>query len=232
MTRIARTALSSLAAMLVLAGAPYAAAQEATQANSAEWVAEEFGTFEPVTFEGAGEVVIELPADMHRASMFIADVTYEGGAKDALLSTTTQDDRLTGLLVDTFLPAAGAAADNSFTGSTALLWNAKPTAKLRIDGADGAWKIALQPVVTAPVLPETGSGWGVFLYDGPKADITLTGTGAEGGLHVRQVTPTFKRSSEVARLQFGQTTGEGSLSAGPSIIIIQHAGDWAIEVSQ
>jgi hypothetical protein len=196
---------------------------------SADWARQEFGTFDPVSFKGVGEGEVDLPTAVVEAGMFIAHFDYAGGQKDALIFTMDENRRFASLLGDTFLPIAGADDHGSFVGPLTKLWGPRPSTILAVSIADGPWTVNLAPLDQAPALPNEGTGWGIFLYDGPKAELEIIGSGAEGGLSVRQVSPPFKGSVEVAKLAFKQETGAMTLGAGPSIVIIQHAGNWRVE---
>lgn len=216
-----------LTAVILCMFMPSLMAQEAVL--SSDWARQEFGSFSPVTFDGVGEGEVELPSAVAEAGMFVAHFDYAGGEEDALVFTMDEHRSLTEVLGDTFLPIAGAGQDNSFSGPLVKFWSSKPSVILAVSNADGAWTFALEPLDQAPALPTQGTGWGVFLYDGPAANLEIHGSGAEGGLTVNQVSPLFKGSVEVAKLAFKQEAGDMLLRAGPSIVIIQHAGDWRIE---
>ncbi|MFD6099599.1 hypothetical protein ACFVWN_29200 [Nocardiopsis flavescens] len=189
---------------------------------------EPFGTFEEVVFEGDSAQAVELPEDVRAARAAVVDVLYEKGARELQLFTTDADGGFSSVLLDTFLPITG-DDPGDFSGQVAGLVGDASATHVNVE-ADGAWRVTLRPVSTAPELPESGSGHGVFRYSGPGGDLGVTGSGAEGGLAVQQAAPDATAPSRAAFLEFEERAGTGSLAAGPSLVHVAHNGEWSLDL--
>jgi hypothetical protein len=92
--------------------------------------------------------------------------------------------------------------------------------------ANGDWTVIIAPVASAPELPASGTGDGVYLYDGPAPIWQITHSGSSN-FSVVEKSP----SSLFGLLVNEIGTYDGSVTgvAGPSVIIISADGDWTFQ---
>jgi len=169
-------------------------------------------TFEPVEHSGEGDSVIAL--DGITQAMLTASHTGEhyfsiSGLDDANEPTAE-------------LPVNAVGA---YDGVTTIGVNDSGTTSLEIT-ADGAWTITLAPLASAPVLPEGGTGDGVFTYEGDAATWAVK----HDGEHYFSLSAYTGADFEVGLLatEVGAYDGEVAAKAGPSLVVVQADGDWTI----
>lgn len=239
--------IALLAAAVVLTGCASAAPVEnqqaesatatsapiASPANAAEWAAETFGTFDEYTSSGTGDLRVELPAEVTKARSGIIDVTYDGGAPLTLWAEDSEG-ALGMILLDTSIE--GYTADpTTFDGQT-MWWAAnEPPSALLFEG-DGSWEVTVRPVDSAPQLPDSGMGYGAFLYDGPGGAFTGVKPDTGVGMSITEYrsgadgiggggTPHEAVSEQRRDIDF-----RGELAAGPSLVFVSQRGDWELEL--
>lgn len=203
----------------VAADAPVA--EEAVDAapegsNAAAWADETFGTFETLTQSGSGDSLITLPAG---AFFGLVSSTHDGSSNFAIVVLDADNEPTGDLLANTIGAYSGAAAYGAMSVTE--------PASLQIT-ADGAWTISVAPMSSATALPESGTGDGVFLYEGDAGALTLTHDGASNFVVIEDTGDEFTMGLLVNEI--GQYTGTVPISAGPSVITVAGDGNWTAVV--
>ncbi|WP_411720572.1 TM2 domain-containing protein [Mycetocola sp.] len=192
--------------------------EEATQgSDAAAWADDNFGTFDTLTQSGTGDSLITLPAG---ASVGIVTSTHSGSANFALNILDATNTSTGDLLANTIGNYSGVAVYG-------LLGFGEAPASLQIM-ADGAWTITIEQVSTAPALPESGTGDGVYLYDGAAGALALTHDGESNFVAVEETGEAFSMGLLVNEI--GSYSGTVPLSAGPSLVSITADGAWTAVV--
>ncbi|PPF75979.1 hypothetical protein [Pseudoclavibacter sp. Z016] len=202
-------------------------------ADSAEWASESFGTFDEYTSNGTGELRVELPAEVSKARSGIIDIAYDGSAP-LTLWTEDSEGELGMILLDTSIE--GYTADpTSFAGQT-MWWAAnEPPSALLVD-ADGAWEVTVRPIDSAPQLPESGTGYGAYLYDGPGGAFTGVKPDTGVGMSITEYrsgadgTGGGETPYEAVSEQRRDADFRGELAAGPSLIFVSQRGAWELDL--
>jgi hypothetical protein len=187
---------------------------EAGALGASDWAAESFGTFEPVTESGAGDALIDLEGK----TAGMATLTYSGEGNFAVMALDAENESTGDLL-------ANAIGDHSGTAAWGLS-SFGEAATLQVS-ADGPWTLELQPLADAPAMPDTGSGDGVYLYDGDATPASLEHTG-EGLFAVIQYTDDMF-GMELLANEIGAYAGTVPVQAGPSVVTVAAEGDWAFD---
>lgn len=184
----------------------------------ADWATETYGTFDPITQTGAGDSLITLPEGITAA---MVTATHDG-SRNFVLSVLDANNESTGdLLVNTIGPYTGATAygmNGSFLGEPA---------RLQLT-ADGNWSVTIAPLAQAAALAPSGTGDGVFLYDGDAAALAFTHAGQSN--IVVQEFPDELFSFGLLINEIGAYSGTVPLSAGPSVITVMADGAWTATV--
>lgn len=194
---------------------PAAEEPPAPPANeAAEWATDTFGTFEPITQQGTGDSIIELPG-----SVGMVTATHNG-ARNFVIQVLDANNESTGdLLVNTI---------GAYSGQTAFGINAfGDGARVQIT-ADGAWDLTIAPLAAAPELAPAGSGDAVFLYDGDAGALAASHAGERNFVVIEETAGMFSMGLLVNTI--GAYSGTVPLSAGPSVITVQADGDWTLAV--
>jgi hypothetical protein len=172
---------------------------------------DEYGVFAPLEESGTGDAVVRLPEG---ALYAIVTATHNGSSNFSIQSLDAANG-LSELLVNEI---------GSYSGVTALGFSSfgDSADKLQIT-ANGEWTLLIAPVSSAPGLPSSGSGDGVFIYDGSAPIWQITHSGSSN-FAVVQESP----SSLFGLLVNEIGTYDGSVTgvAGPSVVIISADGDW------
>ena len=191
-------------------------AEAAPEGDITAWADETFGTFETLTQSGTGDSVITLPAE---AWFGIVSSTHDGSANFAIVVLDADNQSTGELLVNTVGAYSGAAA----YGAMSL---ADPVS-LQIT-ADGAWTVSVSPLSTATALPESGTGDGVFLYEGEAGAMTLTHDGTANFVVIEDTGDEFTMGLLVNEI--GEYSGIVPITAGPSVISVAADGNWTTAV--
>lgn len=193
--------------------APTAAAP--TAAPKADWYAATYGSFTPIKASGSGDDVVTLPAGV-KAGIIVA--TYTGSGNFSIQGLDKSNQATTDLAVNRI---------GAYSGTTAfgLLTLGGADATLKIS-ADAAWTVTISPISTATVLPASGTGDGVFKYDGAAKTWAITGSGS-GNFVVEQLSASPMPNLAVNKI--GAYSGKVPADAGPSIVVINSDGTWTIQ---
>lgn len=189
-----------------------AAPEEEPVVTVQAWADETFGTFAPVSQTGTGDDLVTLPEG---ATAAVVTATHDGEANFAIAGLDASNQSSGELLVNTI----GAYSGSTALGATAL----GTTTSLQVT-ADGNWSVTIAPLSTAPLLPSSGTGDGVFLYDGPASPLTATHDGDANFVIVQDTGSTFELGVLVNEI--GAYSGTVPLGAGPSVVTIMANGNW------
>jgi TM2 domain-containing membrane protein YozV len=189
-------------------------APEPEQPTAADWAAETYGAFEPVTQSGAGDSVLALPA-----TAAIVTATHDGGANFALTVLDASNESTGELLVNTI---------GGYSGTTVYGFTSFSEPKSLQVMADGNWTITIAPVASAPALTGSGTGDAVMLYDGDPSTLTATHQGSSNFVVIEETGEAFSMGLLVNEI--GAYNGTVPLSGGPSVIAITADGGWTLAV--
>ncbi|WP_206448096.1 TM2 domain-containing protein [Agrococcus sp. KRD186] len=182
--------------------------------DAASWAADTYGTFEPVTQQGSGDSIVELPAGAG-----IVTSSHNGSANFIVQVLDASNGSTGDLLVNTI----GAYSGTAVYGVSAF----GEGVRLQVT-ADGAWELTIAPVASAPELAASGSGDGVFLYGGDAGAAALTHDGAANFI-VQQHSDDFLAMGLLVN-DIGAYTGTVPIGAGPSVVTVMADGNWTIAV--
>jgi hypothetical protein len=187
-------------------------AQETDTVQS--WADDTYGTFDTVTQSGTGDNLITLPEG---AKAGIVTATHDGGSNFVINGLDASNASTGDLLVNTIGAYSGISVYgfNSFTDATTLEVK-----------ADGNWTITITPISTAPALVASGTGDGVYLFDGPAGKLTATHDGSSNFVVLEETGETFSLGLLVNEI--GTYSGTVPLSSGPSVISVQADGNWTL----
>lgn len=192
------------------------AEEESSDDGAAAWITEEYGEFDAVQESGSGDSVISLPEGV-TGGIVAAEHSGSGNFSIAVLDESNQS---TGeLLVNTI---------GSYSGDSAWGISAMSEGTSLEISADGDWSLQLQPFTAAEAMPESGSGNGVYRYDGDAGTLHATHDGA-GNFTVSEDTGS---AFELGLLinEIGTYDGSVALQEGPSLITVSADGNWTLSV--
>ncbi|SFS11336.1 TM2 domain-containing protein [Agrococcus baldri] len=182
--------------------------------DAASWAADTYGTFEPVTRQGSGDSIVELPAGAG-----IVTASHNGSANFIVQVLDASNGSTGDLLVNTI----GAYSGTAVYGVSAF----GEGVRLQVT-ADGAWELTIAPVASAPELAASGSGDGVFLYGGDAGAAAITHDGAANFI-VQQHSDDFLTMGLLVN-DIGAYSGTVPIGAGPSVVTVMADGGWTIAV--
>lgn len=184
----------------------------------AEWAADTYGTFEPVSFSESSDDVITLPEG---ASAGIVIVTHEGDGHFAITGLDASNPSTAELLVNTV---------GSYAGTTAWGISALGDAVSLQVTASGSWSVELAPMSSATILDTSseGSGDQVLLYGGDAGTMAISNDGA-GHFAVQQDTGSAFEFGLLVN-EIGPYSGNVAVSAGPSVIMVTSDGSWSLAI--
>ena len=184
--------------------------------TASSWATAQWGDFAPVSQSGTGDTLITLPEG---ASGGIVTATHNGQRNFAIAVLDASNGSTGELLVNTI---------GTYSGTTAWGVNAlSEGARLQVT-ADGDWTITLSPMGSAPVVTESGTGDGVFLYDGDAAALTATHDGSRNFVIIEETSDAFSIGLLVNEI--GTYSGTVPLSAGPSVLTVTADGNWTLAI--
>jgi hypothetical protein len=204
---------AGVAALVALACSTPGSSSSDTE--DAEEAAAEYPVFEPAEFSGTGDGVVDIPEG---ATQAMATISHDGSQHFAVTALDANNELAGDLLVNTV---------GSYEGVTALgMWSlGEDAARLEV-AADGAWTVTLAPLADAPALPESGTGDGVFLYEGAAATWHITNDG-EAHFAVHAYTGNdFDMALMVNEV--GVYEGDVPAKAGPALVTVTADGSWTI----
>lgn len=187
---------------------------EPEEPTAADWAADTWGTFDPVTQSGAGDSVLTLPA-----TAAIVTATHDGGSNFALTVLDAANQSTGELLVNTI---------GGYSGTTVYGFNSFSEPKSLQIMADGTWTITIAPVASAPALAGSGTGDAVMLYDGDVATLTAAHQGSSNFVVFEETGAAFSMGLLVNEI--GAYSGTVPLSSGPSVISVMADGGWTLAV--
>lgn len=190
------------------------AADEPDGGQDAAWISDQFGEFEPVEESGAGDSVISLPGE---ADGGIVTAEHSGGGNFALTVLDAANQSTGELLVNTI---------GQYSGATAWGVSALGDGETIQVTADGAWTVTIQPFSTAEPMPESGSGDGVFLYEGGAGTLQVTHSG-QSNFVVREETDQLFNLGLLIN-EIGAYEGSVPMQEGPSLIMVEADGSWTL----
>jgi len=179
-----------------------------------------FTTFEA---SGRGDKVVRLPAARSAA---IVTATHKGSGSFRITGLDASNERTESVIRERGeFVGTGAFGLDQYSSQAA-------TRSLQIE-ADGDWTIKVASVNTAPALPRSGSGAGVFRWMNPATVWTLTHNGSSNFIveqYVRDRREWSSRNIDWNLLvnKIGQYSGSIAVQGGPSIVVIDADGDWRI----
>ncbi|QAV70833.1 TM2 domain-containing protein [Salinibacterium sp. UTAS2018] len=191
------------------------AEEPAEETNTAQsWADDSFGTFDTITESGAGDNLITLPAGVSAA---MVTATHDGGMNFVVNALDADNEPTGDLLVNTI---------GSYTGTTVYGFNAFTDATSLQITADGNWTITVAPLSTAPALAASGTGDGVFLFDGSAGKLTATHDGTMNFIVQEETDKAFSLGLLINDI--GDYSGTVPLSSGPSVISVRADGSWTL----
>ncbi len=181
------------------------------------WYDQKFGTYVAVAVTGLGSSTVALPAG---ARSGLLTITHAGSNRFRISAVDAGGTSTGEEIVDTVGDYSGVTAFG--VPSTGAI-----PSTLLVD-TDGPWSITLSPLADALPLgvAAEGSGDRVFRYDGPNRDLALRSTGSSL-FEIRQIKDPGAPLI-VAFEDTGVFSGSGSISEGPSIVVVHSNGDWTI----
>ncbi|RNE66829.1 TM2 domain-containing protein [Cryobacterium tepidiphilum] len=180
------------------------------------WADDTFGTFAPVTETGTGDNIVSLPAG---ATAGIVTATHTGSSNFSMSILDASNASTGELLVNTI---------GDYSGTTIYGINAFGEGKTIQITADGAWKLNIAPISSAPALASSGAGDAVYLYDGDAAKLAASHDGDGNFVVMEETGEAFSMGLLVNEI--GAYSGTVPLSAGPSVIAVQADGNWTLDV--
>lgn len=172
-----------------------------------------FAAFEPVEHSGEGDGVIELDG----ITQAMVTASHDGEHYFSLSGLDENNEPTGDLLVN----ALGA-----YEGVTALgIHDLAEPVRIEVT-ADGSWTVTLAPLAGAPALPESGTGDGVFKYEGDAGTWHAVHTGE----HYFSLSVYTGSEFEMGLLanEVGAYDGEVAVKKGPGLVVVQADGDWTI----
>lgn len=192
-----------------------AAEEPVEETNSAQsWADDSFGTFDTITESGAGDNLVSLPEGITAA---MVTATHDGGMNFIVNALDASNEATGDLLVNTI---------GSYTGTTVYGFNALSDATSLQITADGNWTLTIAPLSTAPALAASGTGDGVFLFEGSAGKLTATHDGTMNFIVQEETDKAF--SFGLLINDIGAYSGTVPLSSGPSVISVRADGSWTL----
>ena len=187
---------------------------EAPANAAAAWADDTYGSFAPLTQQGAGDSIVELPG-----AIGLVTASHSGSSNFAIQVLDATNESTGDLLVNTI---------GAYSGHTAYgLTSFTEGARLQIT-ADGAWSLTIAPLSSAPELAPSGAGDAVFLYSGDAGALAATHEGQRNFTVIEHNDEMFSMGLLVNEI--GPYSGTVPLSAGPSVIAVTADGNWTLAV--
>lgn len=178
-----------------------------------------FGTFPTITYTGNSDDIIDLGAS--RTAVMVT-ATHTGRGHFSIVAREA-DYGYGDLLVNEI---------GFYTGTTAtgLSPYDDETGMLEVD-ADGPWEITVAPISAAPMLPSSGTGDGVYRYDGRSGARAISHRGSSNFIvkqHYQDVDWGNRWTRDLLVNEIGSYSGNRFFQAGPSIVTVEADGSWDI----
>lgn len=192
------------------------ASAPASAKPAADWYAKQYPVFASRTYSGTGDSVLTLPAGASKGTL-TAKFTGSGNFIVNVLDATNQQTADSGFnKIGNYHGTVGYGLEG-VTGSAAH------TLKVQ---ADGKWTITAADIASAPALPATGKGDGVFKYSGPSKTAKITHNGQENFI-VNEYSDAPISNLEINEI--GHYSGTDLVDPGPAVIDIVADGTWTIQ---
>lgn len=188
--------------------------------GSATWYAKKFGVFASSTITGYGDDIISVPAYMS-SGVITADFVGDGNFIVWSLGSSYDNQDLLFNEID-----YGSGFHGANVYGKAELLAEEPTSYFEIT-ADGAWSITVSPIDSAPSLPSSGYGAGVYKYDGSATTVELGHDGSSNFIVWQYYDhQTYGYTGDLLVNKIGSGYGFYRLNRGPSIVVIDADGGW------
>lgn len=184
--------------------------------DPASWYDQKFGTFVATTATGSGVGSVAIPAG---AGAGLVTITHAGSAQFSISAVDAQGASTGDVLVNTVGDYSGVRAFGVQSIGTV-------PSSLLVD-SDGPWSITIARLASARPLPVPAqeSGDRVYRYDGPGRTFALEYTGS----YIFEMRQIKERVPLIVAFESaGAFSGEGSVAAGPSILVLHSDGAWTI----
>jgi hypothetical protein len=181
--------------------------------DDGNYFTENFPVFDALDESGSGDSTITLPG-----AYGIIEASHDGDANFALTVLDSNNQETGDLPVNTI---------GSYSGTTAFGFDsiAGDPAALQVT-AGGSWSVTIKPISDAPDLPDSGSGDGVFRYEGGAADWHLTHDGSENFIVSEYTGDALDIPLQVNEI--GAYEGTVPAKAGPAVVVIKADGSWTL----
>ncbi|WP_233200519.1 TM2 domain-containing protein [Cryobacterium sp. M15] len=188
--------------------------EEAPVDTVQSWADETFGTFAVITQTGTGDNLVTLPAG---ATAGIVTATHDG-ARNFSASVLDASNASTGQLLVNTIGAYSGTTEYGFSS-----FGEDTTLQIT---ADGNWSLTIAPISAAPELVASGTGDGVYLFEGSGGKLTATHDGSRNFSIIEETGETFNMGLLVNEI--GAYSGTVPLSSGPSAIVVSANGNWTL----
>lgn len=169
--------------------------------------------FDPIVLRGSGDSVQRIAIPATDAGQVILTMQSQAGGYFGVWA------------LDSALQKTDLAVNDSgpFNGSALV---PATTAALDI-AADGAWQVTVRPLSDARAFDGSikGSGGAVLRYTGKQGIATIR---SDGPITVWEQAQ--RGYPSLLLIEFGASTGQEVISAGPNVLIIEAEGDWEVAV--
>ncbi len=181
---------------------------------ASNWYTDNYASFTAVDFSGSGDDVVSLPAG---AINGLINATYKGSSNFVIESLDTSN-QTADLAVNTI---------GNYSGTTVYGVNSLggEVAKLKVT-ASGKWTLHVAPLDSAPALPSSGKGDGVFKYESTDSPTWVISHKGQSNFAVNE-----ESDSSIMGLlvnEIGNYNGTVPAYAGPALVIITADGSWTI----
>lgn len=180
----------------------------------ADYFADAFPVFEPVTESGSGDSVISLPAAQGTIT------ASHSGSANFVLTVLDENNAMAELPVNTI---------GGYEGTTAFgLVDLGIEANSLEITADGDWEVTFAPISEAPELedPQEATGDGVYRYTGDAATWQASHDGESNFVVSYFSDDLFEWSLLVNEI--GPYEGTVPVTAGPAVVVVNADGDWSL----
>ena len=173
---------------------------------------QDLGEFPVLEVSGTGADVFDVPSEI----IYGAIEATHSGTSNFIVEGLDSANETTDLFVNEI---------GSYSGTVPYgLGSRDGTIRISVD-ADGQWELRIKPLYTQPPLPESGTGSGVYLFDGEAPIFEISHRG-ESNFIVQQI-PLEGRGQLLVN-EIGNYSGSVPGVGGKSLIIVEADGSWEI----
>jgi PASTA domain len=195
--------------------APRASAKPVPTVPTVDYYLKTYGSFAPKTAVGLGNATVSLPSG---AKDGIVSISYGGSSAFSIQSLDSKNQPTRDVLANSNGSYSGTRVFGLDAGTGASL------ATLRVS-TSGPWSITISPLSAAAALPSSGSGDGVFRYDGGARTWAVASTSVHEFFLAQYVGSAVTTPGVNTN---GAYAGKVPMQAGPSIVVIESDGTWTI----